>query len=274
MLLRFECPRCGKSYERPVSVAGKKARCKQCGEEFVIPAQGESLSRRHGDESRATPAPPAYVVEASTPRHSPPILPGRTSSKEGGPRTHAEVNPAHRTSRSTATATWLTPGIIHGGFALLVTINFGLFLVLYTRKPPRGTRPGCAGKGCFGRRTGQGDRGREQDQPPRDPEGGPGSGGRGPDPGSGRTAPRAGDEHGGNRQELRALGRAHQGEARERDRLHRPAEHRGDQFPCDRWGRRSATSRCASPRPPMGSVGPIPPGSSSRIRDATWPCCR
>ena len=38
MQLTFGCPTCGKAYDLPWSLAGKKARCKRCSVEFVIPA--------------------------------------------------------------------------------------------------------------------------------------------------------------------------------------------------------------------------------------------
>jgi HEAT repeat protein len=39
MPIALDCPRCGKHYEVEDSHAGKKSRCKQCGEVFKIPAQ-------------------------------------------------------------------------------------------------------------------------------------------------------------------------------------------------------------------------------------------
>jgi predicted Zn finger-like uncharacterized protein len=44
------CPGCGKRYEVDSALAGKKSRCKQCGEVFQIPA--ESASESSADRSR------------------------------------------------------------------------------------------------------------------------------------------------------------------------------------------------------------------------------
>jgi hypothetical protein len=41
MEISFPCPKCGKPYDLPWSLAGKKARCKRCEVEFVIPAPFE-----------------------------------------------------------------------------------------------------------------------------------------------------------------------------------------------------------------------------------------
>jgi transcription elongation factor Elf1 len=35
--IRFECEKCGKRYTVRTSLAGKKARCKECGRHFQIP---------------------------------------------------------------------------------------------------------------------------------------------------------------------------------------------------------------------------------------------
>ena len=83
MLLTFECPGCGKSYERPLSLAGKKARRKQCGLEFLIPAPSEARSDRPSDSIRATPAPTTYAVEKPRPR--PAGSPGRETRPEDVP---------------------------------------------------------------------------------------------------------------------------------------------------------------------------------------------
>ena len=37
MLIVLDCPGCGKRYEIDGALAGKKSRCKQCGEVFKIP---------------------------------------------------------------------------------------------------------------------------------------------------------------------------------------------------------------------------------------------
>ncbi len=67
MPLTFECPGCRKSYERPLSLAGKKAHCKQCGLEFLNPAPSESRTDRPSDSIRVTPARTTYAVEDPPP---------------------------------------------------------------------------------------------------------------------------------------------------------------------------------------------------------------
>src|SRR5438094_1353525 len=40
MPIMVECNSCGKQYNAPDSMAGKRVKCKQCGEVFQIPAEG------------------------------------------------------------------------------------------------------------------------------------------------------------------------------------------------------------------------------------------
>ena len=70
MQLSITCPGCGKGYELPWSLVGKKARCKVCGQEFPIAAPYES---RPGRSSEAIPV--AKVTEATTPRDPRPKRP-------------------------------------------------------------------------------------------------------------------------------------------------------------------------------------------------------
>jgi S1-C subfamily serine protease/HEAT repeat protein len=49
MQLSFSCPSCGKDYDLPWSLAGKRARCKQCGNDFVIPTPFEPGSPRSSE---------------------------------------------------------------------------------------------------------------------------------------------------------------------------------------------------------------------------------
>ena len=62
MLIVLDCPSCAKRYEVDAALAGKKSRCKQCGEVFKIPVP------------RAVPAPPPA---------SKPARPGNVSSGGG-----------------------------------------------------------------------------------------------------------------------------------------------------------------------------------------------
>src|SRR5207248_5950555 len=40
MAIMVECNSCGKQYNAPDSMAGKRVKCKQCGQVFQIPAEG------------------------------------------------------------------------------------------------------------------------------------------------------------------------------------------------------------------------------------------
>ncbi len=46
MLIVLDCPGCAKRYEVDASLAGKKSRCKQCGEVFQIPVPGRARRRQ------------------------------------------------------------------------------------------------------------------------------------------------------------------------------------------------------------------------------------
>ncbi len=64
MQLTFPCPKCGKEYDLPWSMAGKKARCKRCSGEFVVPAPFEPTSPR---SSEAIPVSGAADGPSATP---------------------------------------------------------------------------------------------------------------------------------------------------------------------------------------------------------------
>jgi transposase-like protein len=62
MVIVLDCPRCSKRYEVEAALAGKKSRCKQCGEIFRIPVPRADLS---------TPPSSAHTSEAAeSERHS------------------------------------------------------------------------------------------------------------------------------------------------------------------------------------------------------------
>ncbi len=64
MRITFSCPNCEKSYDLPINLVGKKARCKKCSAEFVIPAPIEPDRQEPPpplpslDETLITPGPP------------------------------------------------------------------------------------------------------------------------------------------------------------------------------------------------------------------------
>jgi hypothetical protein len=56
MSINLSCEKCGKLYEMPDSVAGKRARCKQCGHEFRIPVPASvARARTAGSDSSGRP---------------------------------------------------------------------------------------------------------------------------------------------------------------------------------------------------------------------------
>ena len=67
MAIAFKCPSCGQVYSVPEQSAGKKARCKACGNTVVIPAAGPSPAKQ-APQGGAAP-PPAKPVQkpATTP---------------------------------------------------------------------------------------------------------------------------------------------------------------------------------------------------------------
>jgi uncharacterized Zn finger protein len=48
MLIVLDCPSCAKRYEVDGALAGKKSRCKDCGEVFLIPVPRGRQSERKG----------------------------------------------------------------------------------------------------------------------------------------------------------------------------------------------------------------------------------
>ena len=67
MPIVLDCPRCGKHYEVDDALAGKKSRCKQCGEVFRIAVQKVKTSEREAvREPIATPRKPAAEQQWSS----------------------------------------------------------------------------------------------------------------------------------------------------------------------------------------------------------------
>ncbi len=68
MAIAFKCPSCGQAYSVPEQSAGKKARCKACGNTVVIPAAASTVSKQPV-KAAAVSAPPAKPVQkpATTP---------------------------------------------------------------------------------------------------------------------------------------------------------------------------------------------------------------
>lgn len=55
-MIAFNCPSCDKPYRVPDAAAGRRARCKQCGGELVVPSASEDKTL---EEVAATPQAPA-----------------------------------------------------------------------------------------------------------------------------------------------------------------------------------------------------------------------
>lgn len=65
-MIRFACEHCGKPYAVPDEVAGRRARCKQCGEKLQIPPAA-SAPGGTGRVKIAFEAPPQPVLAANPP---------------------------------------------------------------------------------------------------------------------------------------------------------------------------------------------------------------
>jgi dienelactone hydrolase len=77
MAITFECDRCGKSYNIPDELGGKKGQCKKCGQKFVIPHASDSDPYGLKDLAREAepgpmPAPPPLYRRAPDSGSSPP----------------------------------------------------------------------------------------------------------------------------------------------------------------------------------------------------------
>jgi hypothetical protein len=152
MQLTFSCPGCGKDYDLPWSMAGKKARCKRCSHEFVIPAPYEPTAPRSSEaipvartpEAPRT-SPVARTVRIEVPPPEPPEPPEPTTyDVEDPPWPHhikarqeeqtrkARIAPASQPPKPSLAPSprpaWLIPAIAGGGVALLLAINIGFYV--------------------------------------------------------------------------------------------------------------------------------------------------
>jgi len=67
MAIAFKCPSCGQVYSVPEQSAGKKARCKACGNTVVIPAAGPSPAKQAPQGGAAPPTAKPVQKPATTP---------------------------------------------------------------------------------------------------------------------------------------------------------------------------------------------------------------
>ena len=147
MLHTFACPGCGKEYELPWSMVGKKARCKGCGEEFAIPAPIEPRDPRTMMAipiatrilERPDPPPISFPVLETPPKRPKPPDSREEAPEPPRPRPSASrPEPVLSRSFSRPKPTppppprrpgWLIPAIASGGVALILALNVGLFFL-------------------------------------------------------------------------------------------------------------------------------------------------
>ena len=63
MLIVLDCPSCAKRYEVDAALAGKKSRCKQCGEIFRIPVPNAAVASP--PTSTVAPRPERFSTDVS-----------------------------------------------------------------------------------------------------------------------------------------------------------------------------------------------------------------
>jgi S1-C subfamily serine protease/HEAT repeat protein len=154
MRISFSCPSCAKTFEVPLSLAGKKGRCRKCGNEIVIPAleeagppgsletipvaaisapaASEPEEEQAGDDdsleytlAAPEPAPPVKPTPVAP---APQPLAARPKSKtKTKPSSNQEPAPRPR---------WFIPAVIGGTFAVFFLVNFGTFLARSSRSSP------------------------------------------------------------------------------------------------------------------------------------------
>lgn len=101
--ISFACNGCGKAFSVPSSLAGRKAKCKACGQSVLIPAQPRKPETQPSDSV----SPPA--------RATPPILPPRAIGDvgpllSGGPRSAASSRASQNKSQPTIEPRIHAPG--------------------------------------------------------------------------------------------------------------------------------------------------------------------
>lgn len=136
MNTRFWCARCGRAYERPRELAGRRARCGACGHVQTIPEPVEA-GLSSADADRELDAPSGYALEPVPPPLPLADVPPEPSAR--GPRTR-------RTDRRRET-TWFDhlrdltaePGHLQELSLLLVTLSLLDLFVTYAllRTSPR-----------------------------------------------------------------------------------------------------------------------------------------
>ena len=107
MLIVLSCPGCGKRYELDSKLAGKRARCRQCAQEFRVPTP------RTGTSPVESESPTALEQPGAGARAAPPAPPGRTPAAASRPTAGATPRPgAWSDDEETVVDTDLIPKLI------------------------------------------------------------------------------------------------------------------------------------------------------------------
>lgn len=83
MKIDFACDSCGKSYSVKQELAGRKAKCKQCGQSIRVPGQRTETTNAAPATPRPT-APPNHTIPAGKPLTAAPVTPARTATTNPG----------------------------------------------------------------------------------------------------------------------------------------------------------------------------------------------
>ncbi|MDX2038077.1 MAG: hypothetical protein SFX72_15620 [Isosphaeraceae bacterium] len=176
MAIAFACEGCGKAYEVPDTLAGKRGRCKACGHEFRIPAAGMTPSDVYGmDDDDAplsrssSPASAGGSASAGSPRMKR-FAPVSDDAVGTSPIARSKPNPvdAENQAQFRNIGIWLMiagvgafvlpliglqikglhrlpPQAQQGGGVLFLMLGAMVFGVSFTRRPMRSVGFGCAG---------------------------------------------------------------------------------------------------------------------------------
>jgi hypothetical protein len=106
MAIKFACEDCGKTYEVPDNLAGKKGRCKACGHVFHIPVPGGPPTDVYGlEETEVIPPSELPAEEAASPMPSSrrrgsfgPMSSSAATVMSGRSTDHSELNEARGTA--------------------------------------------------------------------------------------------------------------------------------------------------------------------------------
>lgn len=104
MPIVLDCPGCGKRYEVDLALAGKKSRCKQCGEVFRI-AKSSTARETSGEPDPLRAGQPGCVLAQSSSQHPSSASSGESIRLEGP----SDIDERRSTSRSPSAETGVPP---------------------------------------------------------------------------------------------------------------------------------------------------------------------